>query len=206
MVRTFLEGFERSVLFRLTRFMAMAAIIVLLCIIAGGGVVIGMFFHSTDPHVSPDEVVSSLKQAVASNNKPGSSQGAPVLEGNTSAEQPLKLPFLVQKYMDEPQNLATLKDWLSGLTSSEKAEFLDEMAQTIAAAEKAHVDPIDAINKFRTLKLTKLAANKDTAEQRITYVVWYASATVSALVLIALLSLILVLLAVERNTRQAINA
>ncbi len=200
MTRTILDGFERGLLFRLTRFVAITAIILLAAVIVASGVALSLYLRSTSSAVTPDEIVVGLKtQRAESRDKAPVAPTPGLLE---SSDDSIKVPFILQKYLSTPQNMQTLKGWLSGLTADEKTNFLSELASVVVVAEKEKLDPIDAINKYRTIKLQRLAENKLKETQRSNYMFYFAGAIATGLVLISQLSLVLVLLAVERNTRQ----
>src|SRR5271156_2570682 len=106
MSKVILEGFERWVLFRLTRFVAISAIFVLLGLVTVGCIALFAYFHTTTTDVTPDEVISSIVAASRSKTE----SGTPKSDGNSSstlsdpAEKQMKLPFILQKYFDNHEN------------------------------------------------------------------------------------------------------
>jgi hypothetical protein len=114
----------------------------------------------------------------------------------------VKIPFILQKHFDNPVELQELKGWLDELPKDNHQEFIDEMAIMVTEAEKLDLSPYTVINDYKKLKFKKLAvAPLEKAEQLIKQL-YYTGAIISAVALIALFSLILVLLAIERNTRR----
>jgi hypothetical protein len=114
----------------------------------------------------------------------------------------IKLPFALQKQFNTPDNIRALRNILNDIPKENQQEFIDEMAAVVAEVEKQNLNTYEAINKFVELKKNKLAKDAVTKvdiQQRCLY---FAGAAVSAVILIALFSLILVLLAIERNTRK----
>jgi hypothetical protein len=90
---------------------------------------------------------------------------------------------------------------MSGLDTSDRQEYLDNLGDVIQAAKSAGLSDTDAINTYFRMKdrqLESIAAQKATRMQTTTIVI---EGTASALGLIGIFSLILVLLAIERNTR-----
>jgi hypothetical protein len=204
MSKVILEGFERWVLFRLTRFVAISAIFVLLGLVTVGSIALIAYFHTTTIDVTPEEVISSIVTASRGKTESGTNKGegasAPTL--TDPAEDQMKLPFILQKYFDNHENIETLRRWMSAMNDSEKRQYLDQLAQVVAGAEKANVDAVQAINKFQEMKITRFQDHERNEADRKAYLIWFAGLTATSLILIALLSLTLVLLAVERNTRQ----
>jgi hypothetical protein len=202
MTKIFLEGFERGVLFRLARFVAMSAIMLLFGLIIAGSVFVVRDFNMGRSEVSPENIVASLKPISQGNHDDTNTNGQISKSGlRETAESTVKIPFVVQKYMDSVENIAVLNSWLSVLNDSEKKVFLSQLAQTVDAAEKSEVDPMAAINKFKEVKFSRLEEERRQETERNTHLIWFAGLIATSLILTALLSLTLVLLAVERNTR-----
>lgn len=193
------EVFERKFLFGLARTVAIVTIFLLFGFLAIGGFVFSEHMRVTDSKVTADEVLLSLKNS----DEPGEKSAPETLSGGlNAAEAPLNLPFVLQKHIGTPENLEILKSWLNGLSESEKKEFLDDLAQCVSAAEVKHEDIVQTTNKFKEIKLAKLAEKKAKETERVTYILYFTGLAATSLILIALLSLTLVLLAVERNTRR----
>ena len=207
MAKIVLEGFERSVLFRIARFVAMFAIFVLLSGIAFGTFKAVTEFQASNSSVTPSDVVSQLKsEQDAARRSNGSDGASPVPSESTpyTKAKVIKIPFTLQRIVNNPEAIETIRSWVVNFSDSEQKIFLDDLAKTAEAAETANIDPIDAINKYRVLKFEKLEEAKKAEADRNTYLLWFAGAAATSLILIALLSLTLVLLAVERNTRKEV--
>ncbi|MCA9805969.1 MAG: hypothetical protein KC777_28570, partial [Cyanobacteria bacterium HKST-UBA02] len=193
----FFDGFERSVLFRLTRVLALGLIFILLFGIIAGALAIYPLFGSSTGAVTANEVISSLK--IEKSEGTSSTTESEGLDVNPKAK--LKIPFVVQKYIGGTSNLTVLKSWVAELSPDETTEYLNELAATVSLAEKSDVDPLKAINEFHRIKSQRLAAARTADLERKGYVLALGATIAASLILIAQLSLILVLLAVERNTR-----
>ncbi len=193
--------FERKFLFGLTRTFAMFFIFTtLLGLLTGGLLVLFNQAGNKSSKVEPQEVIDVLKPSLPIENAQSSVK--------TPSESPpkhlpmgLKLPFVLQKHFSNPDNFLILIKWLDAVPEEQKQHFLEEMAATVTLAEKEHIAHFDAINTYHKLKTSKLAEEKISAAARKEAWLWYAGALGSGIVIIALFSLILVLLAIERNTR-----
>lgn len=198
------DNFERRFLFVLTRYVAMSFIFSLILAVVLGGVFLSGFGEPSEgTKVTPDEVIDAIKPqpAIEYPQDTHQSQTAPPAI-TTSALPNIKLPFVLQKYFNTPENLKTLKDWLDDLPKEERQEFIDEMALVVIEAEKQKLNVTDAINKYQKIKTQKLEDEKIANIKRQDMLLKYAGATSVCIILIALFSLILVLLAIERNTRR----
>ncbi len=202
---SFADSFERRFLFVLTRGLALLFIFGLLAAIVIGGVMVSDKLSLRDStEVSPQEVVNAIKP-------PPSEELQPPTDSNTATPVPppdpailpgIKLPFVLQKHFNVPDRIQTLRGWLEGLPSGQRQAFLDEMAAAVVEAEKAGADGLDAVNKYKEIKYDKLKQEEAAAAALATARLTYAGVAFGAVLLIALFSLILVLLAIERNTRR----
>ena len=204
---TFLAKFERNFLFSLTRSLAMFFILSTLAVMIISGLVVGISQLSKgDTKVAPQEVIDSLKPALPietmqpNNNQ--QQQSPPITQAAKLLPAGLKLPFVLQKHFSDPDNLHKLSDWLNNVPNNQQQSFLDEMAAAVTQAEKEHINPFDAINTYHNLKVSKLTAEQFARSGNAQTWLWYAGALGTGIIIIALFSLILVLLAIERNTRR----
>jgi len=199
---TFLAKFERNFLFGLTRAFAMFFIFTTLVgLLIGGLVVLVNQTGDQSNKVEPQEVIDILKPSLPVENAEPTAVQTPSKPQPKRLPLGLKLPFILQKHFSDPKNMETLINWLSAVPHEQQQTFLDEMAAAVTQAEKEHIAPFDAINTYHELKQEKLAAEQLSAAAQKEAWLWYAGAIGSGIVIIALFSLILVLLAIERNTR-----
>lgn len=180
--------FER-LLFSCTRVFALATGAACLVGIAGGLFVIITLFGTSSTHVSYNDV-----KAVA---------GAPKTtdEAADVTIPDVVLPTNVQTHL-AGENRKVLRGWLEGLDPDQKRDFLLNMSEVIQGAEQSSADVTEAINKYKTMKLQKLAATgleKYAVQVRRGAVIGLIAFMVLVL---AISSLGLVLLSVERNTRH----
>ena len=198
---SFADSFERKFLFVLTRGLALLFIFGLLATIVIGGIFItDKLFPEESLEVKPQEVVNAITPP-----KPLPETATTTVQ--TSPSEPdilpgIKLPFVLQKQFSSPENIKTLRDWLEPLDYEQQQVFVDEMAASVTEAEKSHVDALQAINKYKELKFAKLQRAEQAAAKLSVARMTYAGIAFGAVLLIALFSLILVLLAIERNTRR----
>jgi hypothetical protein len=91
---------------------------------------------------------------------------------------------------------------MEGLDSIERTEYLNNLSQVVKASQSSGEDTTNVINKYFELKQTQLALAKADSAARTLRWLYIAASALSIMFLIALASLILVLLAIERNTRS----
>lgn len=198
----FFDRFEKKFLFGLTRIFAMLVIFGILITIGISGIMFGGFHNGIDTKVTANEVLDSIKPPEIINPSSADSNSATQTTENTNILPSVKMPFILQKHFNTPENLHTLKNWLDVFPLDNHQEFINEMAEAVNEAEKIKLSTDDAINKYKELKFKKLEAEQSTKAERKTQQLYYAGAVISGMALIALFSLILVLLAIERNTRK----
>ena len=196
----FLESVERHALFRLTRFLAFVVILALsLALVIGAVIFAGDLIPNQTPVVSFNEISRELHPAPEA-NQPGSKPSQP---GEESQGAPsLDLPFVLQPYFSASDNREVLMRHLEGLDSSERTEYLNNLSQVVKASQSSGEDATNVINKYFELKQTQLALAKADSAARTLRRLYIAASALSIIFLIALASLILVLLAIERNTRS----
>lgn len=195
--------FERNVLFRISRFVAFSICFLLFISLLFGGLIY-LVTSSGSGLAKPDpaEVVQSLKPVPA---QPASTDGtveevAPDL--SQSLLKGIKLPPGLQEFMLNPGNQQWLRSGLDELPEDQRQECVDGMAIAITTATQNKIADNEAADAYMAsckeyamqLEVAKAAGN-----MRKLYI---AGTLLSILVLIALFSLVLVLIAIERNTRQ----
>ncbi|MDP1773020.1 MAG: hypothetical protein Q8L15_12110 [Methylobacter sp.] len=201
----FLAKFERNFLFGLTRSLAMFFIFATLATLIVGGLVVGISqLSNSDSNIAPQEVIDSLKPALpVETMQPNNQQQTSQPTTQTQLLPPgLKMPFVLQKHFSDPDDIRRLANWLDEVPDNQQQVFLDEMATVVTQAEKEHIEPFSAINAYHKLKMEKLTAQRQTEAGNVQTWLWYAGALGAGIIIIALFSLILVLLAIERNTRR----
>lgn len=199
----FIDRFERKFLFGLTRLLSLLLIFALLSLILVGGILFGgSVIGSKEAKITASEVIRAVRpgpnSAVEEEKEDTSGQRSPGLEPFSD----MKLPPPVQKYLGNPENLRVLKGWIGVLPESRRQEFLDELSAVVLEAERANVEPVEAINKYKEMKLARIESEKEAISDRKEMRLLAAGAIAFAIMLVAMFSLILVLLAIERNTRK----
>ena len=202
---SFADSFERKFLFVLTRGLALLFIFGLLAAIVVGGVFVSdKLIPKASTTVTPQEVVDAITPPKPEVSQASDSAASATLPPPDPMILPgIKLPFVLQKHFSTPDSIKTLRGWLEALPIEQRALFLDEMAAAVAEAEKGAADGLAAINKYREIKFEKLKQEELAAARLATERATYAGIAFGAILLIALFSLILVLLAIERNTRRS---
>lgn len=199
----FVAGFERNVLFRIARFVAFTICFTLFMAMVVGLVYIGTSFNGAS---SPDpaQVVQSLKPGAA-NTTPGgigSSQSSNA-RPSVGAQSPLigiQLPPALQEWTTDESNRQVLESWLSGFEQKDRQPFIDKLANVVHAARLAGVDESEAVNSYYVQYESYLSERETRRLSSATSRLYAAGAVISILLMLALFSLVLVLLAIERNT------
>ena len=192
-----LELIEQRGLFRLTRFMTLA---IILCLTVGLLVGVALFgsdlLPNHDSHVSYSTISSELHPTISKDQDGTSSR-------SSGDVPPFSLPKDLQPYFNDSQNQTVLMNHISGLSSDERQEYLSNLSEIVASAEKNKASVIDVINRYFEDKTSKIEAVKADQTSRLIRQIYIVAGFLSTIFLIALASLILVLLAIERNTRKS---
>lgn len=201
---SFADSFERKFLFVLTRGLALLFIFGLLAAIVIGGIIVSdKLMPKESTSVSAQEVVDAIAPPLPETPVTSDASSAIASPPPDPMILPgIKLPFVLQKHFSAPERIKVLRDWLSELDTSQRQVFLEEMAAAVTEAESRGVDALEAIDKYKEIKFDKLKQEELAAAKLATQRMTYAGVAFGAILLIALFSLILVLLAIERNTRR----
>jgi hypothetical protein len=195
-----LETVETRLLFRLIRFLAFVVILALSLVLVIGAVTFaGDLIPNQSSEVSFNEISRALHPAPEPNQY-GSNTSQSREDSQSSPS--LDLPFVLQPYFSSSDNRAALMQHMEGLDSSERIEYLNNLSQVVVTSKSKGEDTTNVINKYFELKQTQIALAKADSAARTTRQLYIAASALSVMSLIALASLILVLLAIERNTRS----
>ena len=109
-----------------------------------------------------------------------------------------QIPFSLQGYVSG-DNAQILRNHVDEVPAEERQAYLDELGTVVTAAQSNEIDPVTAINAYMDAKSEryKQAAMKSAQKWDTLKLVGEISA--AGLLLVALFSLVLVLLAIERN-------
>lgn len=190
--------FERKVLFRITCWLALGlSLLLFLALIAGSLMLLGTLSSGVEKP-DPAAVVSESGKTVRDDGDDGelSSEPASSLDG-------VRLPTALQELFVSDKNRGILEAWLDEIEHGERQSFVDALGQAVSAAKAAGQSESDALNSYHSryqsyVMKRKLAEAKAESARVQIYIL-----IASALALIALFSLVLVLMAIERNTRNA---
>ncbi|HET9742353.1 MAG TPA: hypothetical protein VFQ00_06375 [Terriglobales bacterium] len=197
-----LEGFERKWLFRFTRFVAMLVVLALIAGFVIGATYFGSaVFASRDSHVSPQVVLDNIRPHTQGTTGTGVAKGTKPARA-AGELQGIRLPFLLQPYFSDPESRRVLMSHIGDLASDQKQEYVDNLAEVVQTAKSQSMDVTATINEYFQQK-SEAISRADIKQTEFTKMLPdVAGAAVSIVGLIALFSLILVLLAIERNTRS----
>ena len=194
---SFLERLETSILFRVTRVFSICVISILVVLL--GVSLYGAFgtLASAHSYPEPDEVFAKIAPPT---QRSGTREATQARNPDLSS---LKLPFSVQRYFCDPSNRSRLLEQISGLPPEQRSGYVRNLAAVIEEADKtssgAAENAIYVYMQITTERQQVVAAGEAALDARRLQLV---GAAVASLMLIGLFSLILVLLAIERNTRS----
>jgi hypothetical protein len=204
------ELFEKKFLFSATRVLFLALVLLtMLAFIVGSYKFIERYQESrVSTKVSADSVFS----AIEAGSKKSTQNPALNMEGNPSenVESGLKIPQSI-KDVFTGGNQDVLNSWLKPIAPKDRQNFIDELSSVLAIAlekegaqRKNHADIVTgAVNKYKELKFAKIDDRNLQEAKFESNMTLYAGIAAGFIALLALLSLVLVLLAIERNTRPA---
>ena len=190
------KNLEQRVLFGFTRGVSLIIVVGLFLSIIIGTVV---FFNISDNSAVTYQSIKNQLQQPASGQKSGNSSTKKTLDQNDIET--------VRKYFGDQTSSQMMGQWLQGMSQDEQKDFLINLAVVIRQAEQ---DPNpkyqigDIINKYKDLKVDKMSANGITKNIEQYKPVIYLVVIAVILGLIGLFSIILVLLAIEKNTRKEV--
>lgn len=122
---------------------------------------------------------------------------------NHSDEDVPYIPENVEKHFPDEKNKEILAGWLDSISEQAlKEDFLDNLSEVIEEAEELELNVLNVINNYKTIKLSKLRKIGDGGYLGILENTTNTFIIFSLIVFIAQLSMILVMLAIERNTRE----
>jgi len=121
-----------------------------------------------------------------------------------SAEVISKLPPRTREHLGSEENLKVLNGWLAALKNdNERADFIANMETVIVEAERREESVVDIINAYRTVKLDRMKSSPlGDYETPARMTIAFLAFAVSISLLIGA-GLLLVMLAIERNTRPS---
>jgi hypothetical protein len=183
-----LNNIEQKIIFNFTRWVALTAIILLFI-----GIVISFLAYRSIgdwKYISYETVGKALDP--------------PEVKAERTIQESLpeiEIPDSVERHL-RGKNKAVLLGWLGDLEEEEKADFLVNLDHIIMEAARKNPDKvIDYINKYRELKFSKVKENPFNAYIDKAARTGFLISILLIIGTIGLFSMVLVMLAVERNTR-----
>jgi len=178
-------------LFKFTRLLALGGSVLALIVLAI--VLVKQIPTKTDSHVQLFDISAE------------ESYGKSVSEASNDKqeEEITYIPNNVEKYFSGKENQEVLEGWLNSIPEQDlKDEFIENLSEVIEEAEELKLNVMNVINNYKTIKLSKLRGKGtggylETIESTTNTLFIFG-----LIVFIAQLSMILVMLAIERNTRS----
>lgn len=199
----FIAGFERKVLFRIARWVAFSICFLLFVVMVAGVVYLATSMSGTDKP-DPAQVVQELRpsspEAAA---QPRRAEGSALVQQSSLVG--LRISPEVQELLSHANNRQVFENWLSEFDRSDRQSFMDGLAEAIREARKFGVDDADALNAYYQYYQEYVSERALRQMASIQEKLYLAASVVSVLLLVALFTLVLVLLAIERNTYRTAN-
>lgn len=195
-----LDRVERKALFRFARLLALGLILLLSIVLIAATAEFVATWKSGSSNVEPEEVLDSLKRTNGGTAQENAAAAQP--KGRESDILPgIRVPFNLQDYFSDPANRNVLLAHIDRYTTDEQQEYVNNLSAVVQNAQDQRVNVIDAINAFFRIKDKKMQDAQISRAAQQTKQLYDAGLAASALGLIGVFSLVLVLLAIERNTR-----
>jgi hypothetical protein len=187
-----LDWFERKGLFALVRLTSLMAVGVLSVALI---FVVFHFWQTLMPasiSVAPSEIQEVVSQPDGT--------GAKTSQTSSSVLGSLSIPSRVSRGL-AGENKQIVEQWLNGIDTSHRQDFVDNMDTVIKYAEQNNLDVTRSVNTFHELWMRK--AQETLSQQRENELVRVSTVglLLAIFTLILILALVLVVLAIERNTR-----
>ena len=185
-----LNSIEKKFLFSLVRIVSLVSILILIIMLGVAG-----SKYLADPQI---DTKVEYEELTLTPTHPTNGKGRPRIRPSTEAGV-----TIMEKYLGDKDNRKIVSGWIDTVPQEYRQDFVDNLATLMIKVEKN--DPnnvITAANAYRMAKLKKINSilSPNPADSfKGTIVALFALA---ALGLIGMFCLILVFLAVERNTRK----
>lgn len=164
---------------------------------------VALLSSGKDTYVSYDEVIKEITPTQTSSNDTST-------DTSKSDRDKINMPENLKTYFTD-DNERVLQKWLEDYNENQKNDFLKNLSQLVKIAEEDQDEKgpeiiTNVINTYKDIKFQKLS--EDEIEEYINQGIkaGYLLGILGLAVFLALLSLVLVLLAIERNTRSAYEA
>lgn len=196
-----IASFERKALFSLTRILALLIILLLFL-----GVAFGIYSATVGTTKIPSSKVTA-ENVFNKQSLPKPAKGSHAAENDPDPMNGLKHPDhpLFKQWMDSPELKRIFERQVATIEREERQEFLNEIGKVIVRAEKEQKVIGQSIQTFFQLSDEAIAAKRAAEAERKAERDKAIYGIIVGLGLMALFSLVLVLLAIERNTRTPSN-
>jgi len=182
-------GFEKT-LFGITRTFALGgSAFILLMIVA---LILKLMFSHENTAVTYNQVAAEILG--------GSSVGEE--SGGAESKRPIlvEIPDKLKEYF-KGSNESILREWLENLDETQQKDFIRNLVQVVKKAESNKTDVLKAINAYKYLKFSKFRTIENNKYQVMIGRIGVIASVFIMLLILSVLSLVLVMLAIERNTR-----
>ena len=176
----------------------MVVFVLTLGLIVGVVVFAGDIVPKESPTVSYKTIWTQLHTAVPAPETPGTA----ALPDVDSGPRVVDIPAQLQQYFTSVDSKRALYEHLSGLDVDGRKDYLANLFEVMNEAKTRGELDDTVISTYYQMKDSQLASTNEGRALRTTTRLYILGGAVSTLFMIALCSLILVLLAIERNTRR----
>lgn len=196
-----LGNIEEKIIFNITRLVSLFIITGIFILLILG--LIGFFNMKSTTYVN----YSTIKNQLTAEDTPINNQSPKGVDPNSleGIAPQVEIPQKIRNVFKD-QNREVLISWLKDLSPEKQRDFISNLNNIITEAENDEdVLVTDAINNYKNLKFNKFSqeANNPYSEyEEIAKKIGMVLFVIISIFLIGLFALVLVLLAIERNTRQ----
>ena len=182
-----LEAIEQKAIFRFTRFLSFL-IILILCVAIG----FAISFYSS---ITASTNISMGDMRV--------SMAPPPMDDTTAQKAPptADIPPAIAKYLTSDEERSMFLEGITTLEPEQQKDFMSNLGTLIHEGEQKGLNISDLITQYKMVKISKFSGNdfdKYTLQAQRAAIIFLVLMLIGV---IALFSLVLVLLAIERNTR-----
>lgn len=184
-------GLEK-VLFGMTRTFALIGSVIALLMITV--VTIKLLFSHESMDISYNQVTAEILGGRSTGEESGNIESARAIQ--------VEIPAKLKEYF-KGDNEAVLKNWIENLDENQQKDFIRNLVRIVKKAESGKTDVHKAINAYKRLKFDRLRTIENKKYLVMIGRIGGIMFVCIMFLILSVLSLVLVMLAIERNTRQA---
>lgn len=198
------DSVERKFLFGFTRVVALFFISLAVLTIVGCAIFALSQIKPDSISLSHKEILEIVdpNERITPNNTENSTVDNQAEDNENIRTASRTFPFAIQKTFNNPASLEKLEMWLDTFSEKDQDQIITELEEVIKLAEEKNSDIDTALMTFQKIKMEKARSSIENQQSKSLENSITAGIVGLSIVIVALFSLVLVLLAIERNTRK----